>query len=65
MPAENNQILRHFDHAPQMPSGYLAMIPLALVPPLWFRIMNPLVEKHKATLDESYVKNLETPVEAA
>ncbi len=59
------QILRHFDHAPQMPSGYLAMIPLALVPPLWFKIMNPLVEKHKATLDESYVKNLETPVEAA
>jgi hypothetical protein len=48
-----------------MPSGYLAMIPLALVPPLWFKIMNPLVEKHNATLDESYTKSLETVEEVA
>jgi hypothetical protein len=48
-----------------MPTGYLAMIPLALVPPLWFRIMNPLVEKHNATLNEDYVQNLETPTEFA
>jgi alkane 1-monooxygenase len=57
------QILRHFNNAPQMPSGYLAMIPLALFPPLWFKIMNPRVEQHKASLDESYVKNLEVPQE--
>jgi alkane 1-monooxygenase len=64
-PSRKYQILRHFENAPQMPSGYLAMIPLALVPPLWFKIMNPLVEKHNATLDESYTKSLETVEEVA
>ena len=64
-PSRKYQILRHFENAPQMPSGYLAMIPLALVPPLWFKIMNPLVEKHNATLDESYTQNLETVEEVA
>lgn len=53
------QILRHFEHAPQMPTGYLAMIPLALVPPLWFKVMNPLVEKHNATVSDEYTKVLE------
>ena len=38
------QILRHFDEAPQLPSGYSAMLMLALCPPLWFRIMNPHVK---------------------
>ena len=62
-PSRKYQILRHFEHAPQMPTGYLAMIPLALVPPLWFKVMNPLVEKHNATVTDEYVKALETPVE--
>lgn len=35
------QILRHIDGAPQLPLGYAGMILLALVPPLWFRIMDP------------------------
>jgi alkane 1-monooxygenase len=30
--------------APQLPAGYGAMFLLALVPPLWFRVMNPRVE---------------------
>ncbi|MBK7504391.1 MAG: alkane 1-monooxygenase [Bacteroidetes bacterium] len=64
-PSRKYQILRHFENAPQMPSGYLTMIPLALVPPLWFKIMNPLVEKHNATLDDSYTKSLETVEEVA
>jgi alkane 1-monooxygenase len=34
------QILRHFDNSPQMPTGYAGMMLLALVPPLWFNIMN-------------------------
>jgi alkane 1-monooxygenase len=34
------QVLRHFDHSPQMPMGYPAAILLALLPPLWFRVMN-------------------------
>lgn len=60
-PGRKYQILRHFENAPQMPTGYLAMMPLALIPPLWFRVMNPLVAQHNATLDDTYVKNLETP----
>ena len=39
------QILRHFGDAPQMPAGYPAMVLLATVPPLWFAVMNPLVDQ--------------------
>lgn len=59
------QILRHFDDAPQMPTGYPGMMLTALIPPLWFRIMNKQVELHKATYTEDYVKSLEEPVEMA
>ncbi|HQY43296.1 MAG TPA: alkane 1-monooxygenase [Paracoccaceae bacterium] len=31
------------DQAPQLPFGYPAMTALALIPPLWFRVMNPRV----------------------
>ncbi|HUH75159.1 MAG TPA: alkane 1-monooxygenase [Chitinophagales bacterium] len=41
------QILRHFDQSPQMPTGYPGMMVVALIPPLWFKIMNPQVEKHR------------------
>ncbi len=34
------QILRHLDQSPQLPFGYPTSVLLALVPPLWFRIMN-------------------------
>lgn len=34
------QILRHLEESPQMPFGYPTSIVMALVPPLWFRIMN-------------------------
>lgn len=37
------QILRHLDESPQLPLGYPASLLLALVPPLWFRVMNPRV----------------------
>lgn len=39
------QTLRHFDEAPEMPTGYPGMMLLSLFPPLWFKVMNPLVEK--------------------
>lgn len=58
-PSRKYQILRHYHEAPQMPSGYLAMMPLALVPPLWFRIMNPLVLKHNATVTDNYLNKVE------
>lgn len=37
------QLLRTYDgaEAPQLPYGYGSMFLLALVPPLWFRVMNP------------------------
>ena len=35
------QSLRHFPDLPQLPSGYFGMFPLAYVPPLWFKLMDP------------------------
>lgn len=43
------QILRHFDESPQMPTGYPGMLLLALVPPLWFRVMHQRIENYKQT----------------
>ncbi|HBH22833.1 MAG TPA: alkane 1-monooxygenase [Cytophagales bacterium] len=39
------QILKYHDDAPQMPTGYPGMMLLALVPPLWFYIMDPRLDK--------------------
>ncbi len=38
------QILRHHEGAPQMPTGYPGMLILALIPPLFFRIMDRQME---------------------
>ena len=38
------QILRAFRESPQLPAGYPACMLLALVPPLWFAVMNSRVE---------------------
>jgi len=38
------QALRHFEESPQLPAGYEAMILLALVPPLWRKLMDPRLE---------------------
>ena len=40
------QVLRNFDNAPQMPTGYPGMILLSLVPPLWFKVMNNRMKKY-------------------
>ncbi|MEM6344261.1 MAG: alkane 1-monooxygenase [Bacteroidota bacterium] len=34
------QILRHYDTAPQMPTGYPGMMVMALMPPIWFKVMH-------------------------
>jgi alkane 1-monooxygenase len=34
------QVLRHFDESPQLPYGYPGSILLALVPPVWFKVMH-------------------------
>ena len=38
------QLLNHHEESPQLPLGYPASILLALVPPLWFRYINPKVK---------------------
>ncbi len=40
------QILRHFEESPQLPLGYPASMLVALVPPLWFRMMDSRVEAY-------------------
>ena len=45
-PKRRYQNLRHYDDAPQLPAGYSTMLMLAMVPPLWFKVMNPRVEKY-------------------
>jgi alkane 1-monooxygenase len=37
------QTLRHFEDAPQLPFGYPMSVLIALVPPLWFQVMNKRV----------------------
>ena len=39
-PSHSYELLVHHHDSPQQPTGYSGMIWLALVPPLWFRIMN-------------------------
>ena len=45
-PVRRYQALRHFDEAPELPSGYATMIVLAYVTPLWRRVMDPKVLAH-------------------
>lgn len=41
------QVLNHHDDAPQLPTGYPGMMILSLIPPLWFRVMNPKLDAYK------------------
>jgi alkane 1-monooxygenase len=45
-PVRRYQALRHFDEAPELPSGYATMILLAYFPPLWRRVMDKRVLAH-------------------
>lgn len=47
-PGRRYQVLRHQDAAPRLPHGYAAMVLLALVPPLWRRVMDPRVVAARA-----------------
>tara|TARA_B100000929_G_scaffold290067_1_gene282456 strand:+ start:195 stop:1232 length:1038 start_codon:yes stop_codon:yes gene_type:complete len=40
------QILRNHDKSPEMPTGYPGMMILALIPPLWFLVMNKRVKQN-------------------
>jgi alkane 1-monooxygenase len=52
------QRLRHIEESPQMPIGYFGMFFMALIPPLWFKVMNPRVlayrEDKASSLEVSY-----------
>ena len=39
-PTRSFQSLRHFDEAPELPSGYATMLIPALIPSLWFKIID-------------------------
>jgi alkane 1-monooxygenase len=45
-PLRRYQSLRHFDEAPQLPTGYAGMIVLAAIPPLWRRVMDRKLLEH-------------------
>ncbi|WP_353113471.1 alkane 1-monooxygenase [Salinisphaera dokdonensis] len=45
-PTRRYQSLRHFDEAPELPTGYAGMIVLAYFPPLWYRVMDKRVVAH-------------------
>ena len=45
-PGRRYQSLRHFDGVPTLPNGYFGMFLVALVPSLWFRVMDPLLLAH-------------------
>lgn len=47
-PTRRYQTLRHWEQAPQLPTGYAGMILLALCPPLWRRVMDPRVRQATA-----------------
>lgn len=54
------QILRHLEESPQLPSGYLGMMFVALIPPLWHAIMDKRVciyQSKLSSLDELNINN--------
>jgi alkane 1-monooxygenase len=45
-PVRRYQALQHKEEAPQLPTGYAGMIMLALAPPLWRRVVDPMLLEH-------------------
>jgi len=45
-PTRRYQTLRDYEESPNLPTGYAGMILLALIPPLWRRVMDPRVRAH-------------------
>ncbi len=51
MASKKYQVLEHHDDAPQLPTGYPGSMILALVPPLWFYIMNKKIKSLYASMN--------------
>jgi len=47
------QILRHMEESPQLPTGYPGSMLMALVPPLWFFVMNKRLEDQTRQLENA------------
>jgi alkane 1-monooxygenase len=47
-PSRPYAALQPREESPKLPTGYGGMLPLALVPPLWFAVMNPRVPRSPA-----------------
>lgn len=45
------QILRHMEQSPQLPSGYIGMLVLALIPPLWRAVMDKRVLTYREQIN--------------
>ncbi|RZT84220.1 alkane 1-monooxygenase [Pseudonocardia sediminis] len=45
-PTRRFQTLRDFSESPVLPTGYTGMMALAVIPPLFYRVMDPLVVSH-------------------
>ncbi|HXC56477.1 MAG TPA: alkane 1-monooxygenase [Rhizomicrobium sp.] len=57
-PASSYESLRWAPAAPELPAGYAGSILLALVPPLWHRVMDPAVQNLRAAPSEAPVEIL-------
>ncbi len=53
--AKKYQVLEYQDQAPAMPYGYPTSMVLSLLPPLWFRIMNPRIPGEMQAPEKSLV----------
>ncbi len=55
-PTRPFQALRHFDEAPELPNGYASMLLPALIPPLWFKMMDKrVVDHYKGDLNKANI----------
>ena len=41
------QTLASYDLSPQLPNGYALCVMMAFYPPIWFKVMNPIVDYYK------------------
>lgn len=48
------QLLQHRPEAPALPLGYPGSMMLSLIPPIWFKIMNPRIEALNRGLDSKF-----------
>ncbi len=55
-PTRSFQALRHFEKAPQLPSGYASMLLPAYIPSVWFKMMDKrVVEHYKGDLNKANI----------